>query len=217
MSAAMAITISPLPMTRVSSPKTRACRVSAQYAPARPTAYAIPYQYSEKGPTCSAIAFGIQSIMAAECRRDALDHPIPTRALSFRPMAEFQWWLLLVGLVAGGGLVAIVSMDSRRHEDDLAEAERRAEATWIADRLYAQDPSLDRDTVQAVLRMHREYLALPAPDRLVIDGRAHSLDGRPLAAATAGWDPSGDADPDQVADDIGDDRGRRTDEDLPPA
>ena len=58
-------------------------------------------------------------------------------------MAEFQWWLLLVGLVAGGGLVAIVSMDSRRRDEDLADAERAAEATWIADRLYAQDPSLE--------------------------------------------------------------------------
>ena len=36
-------------------------------------------------------------------------------------MAEFQWWLLIVGLVAGGGLVAIVSMDGRRREEDLAE------------------------------------------------------------------------------------------------
>ena len=121
-------------------------------------------------------------------------------------MAEFQWWLLLVGLVAGGGLVAIVSMDSRRRDDDLADAERRAEATWIADRLYAQDPSLDPDTVEAVLRLHREYLVLPAPDRLVIDGRPHTLDGRPL-----------DRDPDEVADDVGDDRRGGADEDLPPA
>ena len=131
-------------------------------------------------------------------------------------MAEFQWWLLLVGLVAGGGLVAIVSMDSRRREEDLADAERRAEATWIADRLYAQDPSLDPDTVEAVLRVHREYLALPAPDRLIIDGVPSTLDGRPLAAAAPGWDPS-DGDADEVADDVGHDRGGGADEDLPPA
>jgi hypothetical protein len=142
-------------------------------------------------------------------------------------MAEFQWWLLLVGLVAGGGLVAIVSMESRRHEEDLAVAERRAEATWIADRLYAQDPSLDPDTVEAVLRVHREYLSLPAPDRLVIDGRPSHLDGRPMAPA---FDPApfqqeapeptsdlGRGDPDQVADHVGDDRGSSTDQDLPSA
>jgi hypothetical protein len=132
-------------------------------------------------------------------------------------MAEFQWWLLLVGLVAGGGLVAIVSMDSRRRDEDLAEAERRAEATWIADRLYAQDASLDPDTVEAVLRVHREYLSLPAPDRLVIDGVPHTLDGRPMAAAAPGWDPSADRDADQVADDVRDDRSGGADQDLPPA
>jgi hypothetical protein len=131
-------------------------------------------------------------------------------------MAEFQWWLLLVGLVAGGGLVAIVSMDSRRREEDLSEAERQAEATWIADRLYAQDPSLDPDTVAAVLRIHREYLSLPAPDRLVIDGVPHTLDGRPILEAVPETDPL-DGDPDEVADDVGDDRRRGADEDLPPA
>ena len=132
-------------------------------------------------------------------------------------MAEFQWWLLLVGLVAGGGLVAIVSMDSRRRDEDLADAERRAEATWIADRLYAQDASLDPDTVEAVLRVHREYLALPAPDRLVIDGVPHTLDGRPLAAAAPGWVASADGDADQVADNVGDDGGSGADQDLPRA
>ena len=140
-------------------------------------------------------------------------------------MAEFQWWLLLVGLVAGGGLVAIVSMDSRRRDEDLADAERRAEATWIADRLYAQDPSLDPDTVEAILRVHREYLALPAPDRLVIDGRPHTLAGRPIVETAPDPDPDEaadmaadlDRDPDQVADEVGDGRGRRADEDLPPA
>ena len=131
-------------------------------------------------------------------------------------MAEFQWWLLLVGLVAGGGLVAIVSMDSRRREEDLADAERAAEATWIADRLYSHDPSLDPDTVAAVLRIHREYLSLPAPDRLVIDGTPHTLDGRPMVQPVAEADPL-DGDPDEVADDVGDDGRRGADEDLPPA
>ena len=132
-------------------------------------------------------------------------------------MAEFQWWLLIVGLVAGGGLVAIVSMDSRRRDEDLADAERRAEATWIADRLAAQDASLDPDTVEAVLRVHREYLSLPAPDRLVIDGVPHTLDGRPLAPAAPAWDPSADGDADEVADHVRDDGGSGADQDLPRA
>jgi hypothetical protein len=133
--------------------------------------------------------------------------PYPSRL-----MAEFQWWLLLVGLVAGGGLVAIVSMDARRRDEDLAAAERRAEATWIAERLTARAPMLDAETVEAVLQVHREYLSLPAPDRLLVDGVPHTLDGRPIAPG-----PLGGGDPDQVADDVRDDRRGGADEDLPSA
>ena len=109
-------------------------------------------------------------------------------------MAEFQWWLLLVGLVAGGGVVAVVSMDGRRREEDVQGLERRAEATWIADRLAAQDraPMVDPRSVEAVLDAHREYLTLPPPDRLdVLDGDA-----------------------DREADEVGDDRGGAADEHL---
>ncbi len=111
-------------------------------------------------------------------------------------MAEFQWWLLLVGLVAGGGLVAVVSMDSRRREEDLSDLERRAEATWIAEQLALRDraPMVDAAAVEAVLATHREYLTLPPPDRLVVE---------PL-----------DADPDRVTNDVGDHRGGGADEHL---
>lgn len=123
-------------------------------------------------------------------------------------MAEFQWWLLLVGLVAGGGLVAIISADSRRREEDLADLERRAEATWIADRLAGLDGHLDARTVESVLRIHREYLALPPPDRLVVDGGAETG-----ANAAVLGDRDADRDPDEVRDD-----GRgRADQDLPRA
>jgi len=82
-------------------------------------------------------------------------------------MAEFQWWLLIVGVVAGAGLVAVVFMDGARREVDIAEDERRAEATWISSSLDAEGRSVDRDDAEAVLRAHRDYLALPPPDRLV--------------------------------------------------
>lgn len=80
-------------------------------------------------------------------------------------MAEFQWWLLLVGLVAGGGLVAVVFLDGARREQDLDEAELPAEATWIAARL-GPGRGLRPADVEAVLREHREYRLLPPPDRL---------------------------------------------------
>jgi hypothetical protein len=112
-------------------------------------------------------------------------------------MAEFQWWLLLVGLVAGGGLVAVVSMDGRRREQDLLELEQRAEANWIVDRMADTAQWIDRPTVDAVLRLHRDYLGMPPPDALIVE----ELDG----------------DPDGVADDVGDDGRGGPDEHLPPA
>ena len=93
-------------------------------------------------------------------------------------MAEFQWWLLLVGLVAGGGLVAVVTMDGRRREQDLEELERRAETNWISERLAGSGRWVDGETVDEVLRLHREYLGMPPPD-----ASAGSSVARPTAAA----------------------------------
>lgn len=125
-------------------------------------------------------------------------------------MAEFQWWLLLVGLVAGGGLVAVVSMDSRRREQDIGEVEQRAEATWIADQL-AGPGGPDAPAIEAVLRAHREYLSLQPPNRLIVeeddDLRAFAddrfgrnrLDGNRLEGDWLDGDP--DREPDHVGDD----------------
>jgi hypothetical protein len=101
-------------------------------------------------------------------------------------MAEFQWWLLIVGVVAGAGLVAVVFMDGARREVDIAEDEHRAEATWISSSLSAEGRSIDRDDAEAVLRAHREYLALPPPDRLVpieiAGSNTDAVDERPRSA-----------------------------------
>jgi hypothetical protein len=81
-------------------------------------------------------------------------------------MAEFQWWLFLVGLVAGGGLVAVVFLDGSRRDQDLEESELPAEAQWIAARLAERGEPVDAADAEAVLREHREYRQLPPPDRL---------------------------------------------------
>ena len=108
-------------------------------------------------------------------------------------MAEFQWWLLIVGIVAGGGLVAIVFLDGSRRDWDVAEDERRAEAGWISRLLEGEGRNVSGDEVDAVLRAHRDYLALPPPDRL---------------------EPSADADPDRQADEVRDDGRGGADEHL---
>jgi hypothetical protein len=90
-------------------------------------------------------------------------------------VAEFQWWLLIVGLVAGGGLVALVFMDSARRDLDVAEDEREAEAHWIAERLAMENRDVDPSAASAVLWAHREYLGLPPPDRIEVEGSETDL------------------------------------------
>ena len=81
--------------------------------------------------------------------------------------AEFDWWLLLVGVVAGAGLTWLVLADSSRRDVDIEAAETRAEAGWIARTLSEEGRALDADTAEAVLQAHRRYLGLPPPDALV--------------------------------------------------
>ncbi len=78
---------------------------------------------------------------------------------------DFNWWLLVVGVVVGGALTWLVLADSRRHEDEIAEEELTAEAGWIARIL--NDPQMDTDQVDRVLRAHRRYLGFTPPDTLV--------------------------------------------------
>jgi hypothetical protein len=86
-------------------------------------------------------------------------------------MAEFQWWLLLLGLVAGAGIVAVVYMDGARREQDLEDEELPAEASWISERLTSRGRPVDAGIVERILVEHRAYRLEPPPDRLErIDG-----------------------------------------------
>lgn len=79
--------------------------------------------------------------------------------------AEFNWWLLIVGIVVGGGLTWLILSDSARRDQDLTDEETTAEAGWIARALG--NPAVDAETAEAVLRAHRRYLGFPPPDALV--------------------------------------------------
>jgi hypothetical protein len=72
--------------------------------------------------------------------------------------AEFNWWLLIVGLVVGAGLVWLVIADWSRREEDLSDDERIAESEWIAEALRARGEPLDVAAAEEVLALHREYL-----------------------------------------------------------
>ena len=82
--------------------------------------------------------------------------------------AEFNWWLLIVGLVVGAGLVWLVIADWSRREQDVSDEERSAESAWIAREMHQRGEHVDPEAAYEILAMHREYLRrtgdLDAPD-----------------------------------------------------
>ncbi len=78
--------------------------------------------------------------------------------------AEFNWWLLIVGLVVGAGLVWFVLMDARRREVDIDEHERPREALWLSRMLADEGHDVSPDVAERLLLLHGTYLEAPPPD-----------------------------------------------------
>ena len=78
--------------------------------------------------------------------------------------AEFNWWLLLLGLVVGGGLTWLVLAETRRREQDLEEAELAEEAAWLEARMAEEGTPLPAETIERVVQLHRAYLSIAPPD-----------------------------------------------------
>jgi hypothetical protein len=106
--------------------------------------------------------------------------------------AEFDWWLLILGLVIGAGLVWLILAELPRRDVDLGPEEHDLEASWIAAQLRPADRRWDADAVAAVLREHRAYLRLPPPEEATEAGAppaartdSYLADGAPLEAPPA--------------------------------
>jgi hypothetical protein len=82
-------------------------------------------------------------------------------------VGEYVWWFLIVGLVVGGALVAAISIDWSRRDEDIQAEEREAEASVLAAQLAADGQALVPSAVAAVLKAHRDYRRLPPPDRII--------------------------------------------------
>jgi hypothetical protein len=78
--------------------------------------------------------------------------------------AEFNWWLLIVGLVVGAGLVWLVLMDARRRDVDVDDTERPREALWLSRTLADEGHAVSPEVAERLLILHRSYLEAPAPD-----------------------------------------------------
>ena len=93
--------------------------------------------------------------------------------------AEFNWWLLIVGLVLGAALTWLVMSESVRRDIDIAESEQRSEALWIATVASTAGRPIAAEQVEEILRLHREYLAAPPPDDPVVEPRDGAVAPRP--------------------------------------
>ncbi len=78
--------------------------------------------------------------------------------------AEFNWWLLVVGLVVGAGLVWFVVADQRRREVDIDDDERAREALWLSASLADEGHKISPELAERLLALHRAYLEAPPPD-----------------------------------------------------
>jgi hypothetical protein len=80
--------------------------------------------------------------------------------------AEFNVWLLIVGLVVGAGLVWLVVMDSRRRESEIDAVELPREAAWLSAVMREDGDVVSPAVAERLLLLHRAYLDAPPPDAL---------------------------------------------------
>lgn len=76
--------------------------------------------------------------------------------------AEFQVWVLFLGLVLGGAIAWVALGSVGRGADPAAfesEDERALEAGWLARELAARGHLVDVETVEAVLALHHDLAA----------------------------------------------------------
>ena len=84
--------------------------------------------------------------------------------------AEFNVWLLIVGLIVGAGLVWLVVMDSRRREMEIDATERPREAAWLSLVMAEDGFDVSPEAAEQLLLLHRAYLGAPPPEEIEEDG-----------------------------------------------
>ncbi len=104
--------------------------------------------------------------------------------------AEFNVWLLVVGLVVGAGLMWYVLMDTRRREADITARERPLEAAWLSATIRTEGWDVPPEAAERLLELHGVYVEAPPPDRpdpaVEIDVAADGPAGRPGSTGSEG-------------------------------
>lgn len=82
-------------------------------------------------------------------------------------MAEFNLWLLILGIAAGAAVTWLVIGTIARNDDEIASSEAAAEADWIARTIEEHGGRAPLLLVEQILSLHRRYLqggsATPMP------------------------------------------------------
>jgi hypothetical protein len=78
--------------------------------------------------------------------------------------AEFNWWLLIVGIGVGAGLAWLILADLTRRDDEIAESETADEVAWIGEALATSGRPTSPETIERVLRLHRAYVVRERPE-----------------------------------------------------
>lgn len=99
--------------------------------------------------------------------------------------AEFNVWLLIVGLVVGAGLVWVVMMDGRRRESEVDAVELPREAAWLSAVLAEDGYEVSPEAAEQALLLHRAYLGAPPPDPIEDASSVDAMDGDDELDATA--------------------------------
>ena len=90
--------------------------------------------------------------------------------------AEFNVWLLIVGLVVGAGLVWLVVMDSRRRESEVDAVELPREAAWLSAVMREDGDDVSPEAAERLLLLHRAYLDAPPPDAPALPDDVEDVD-----------------------------------------
>ena len=70
----------------------------------------------------------------------------------------FQWWLVILGIALGAGLLWLILGRLPRQEDDVAPSERAAEAVWISRTIEDGGGIAPTALVEEILELHGAYL-----------------------------------------------------------
>src|SRR5439155_14528967 len=119
-----------------------------------------------KGPIWGMVkAIGLGVTLIIRTREDTASPGRPD--YTARRMAEFNLWLLILGIAAGAAVTWLVIGTIARKDDEIASSEAAAEADWIARTIEEHGGRAPLLLVEQILSLHRRYLqggsATPMP------------------------------------------------------